>query len=123
MLRGFAAESAFPSEADSACRAVVVHVHRYRRQPFTEGDPFLERLLDLLVIERVGRAVDQPAPVGDGDAAPVPEELDDARGAAFARGEGPLLADRACMGEELLRDLALLVIPSLAHRIPARFRD
>src|SRR5207247_5923679 len=50
VLRGFAAESAFPSEADSACRAVVVHVHRYRRQPSTEGDPFLARLLDLLVI-------------------------------------------------------------------------
>src|SRR5439155_16725098 len=123
VLRGFAPESAFPGEADAARGAVIVHVHRYRRQTFAEGDSFLECFLDFLVIERVRRAVDQSAPVGDGDAAPVPEELDDARGAAFPSGKGPFLADRARMREELLGDLALLVVPLFAHRILAGLRD
>src|SRR5207249_3140427 len=81
------------------------------RQAFAERDPLLERFLDFLVIERIRRAVDEAAPVRDGDAAPVPKKLDDARGPAFARGKGPFLAYRARMREELLGDLALLVVP------------
>ena len=56
-----------------------------RCQPFGEADPLLQRLADFLVIQRVGRAVDQPAAIGDRDAAPSLQQLGDTRGARRSR--------------------------------------
>jgi len=38
--------------------AVLVDIDANGGQAFREGDAFLERLLDLLVVERIGGAVD-----------------------------------------------------------------
>src|SRR5437868_15232872 len=40
------------------------------REAFGKVDALLERFLDFLVVQRVRRAVDQAAPIGDGRAAP-----------------------------------------------------
>src|SRR5713226_8677680 len=112
-------EAARPAEADAAHGAVVVHVHGNRRKALGEGDAFLERLFHFLVIERIGGTVDEAAPVGDGDAAPMSKELDNPRVAAFAQGPGPFLAHGARVSEELLGDLALLIVPFPAGPILA----
>jgi len=71
-------------------RAAGVDGHRGRRQAFGEADPFLERLLHLFVVERVGGAVDEALAVGDGRTAPAREQFRDARRAPLARGRGAL---------------------------------
>ncbi len=50
--------------------AVLVDFDADGGQSFREGDAFLERLLDLLVVQRIGGTVDQTSPVGDRHAAP-----------------------------------------------------
>ena len=57
-----------------------------RGQPFGKADPLLQRFFHLLVVERVRRAVDQSAAIGDGDAAPAVEQLENARRASFVAG-------------------------------------
>ena len=63
-------------EADALRRAVFVDVDRERREALGERDAFLERLLDLLVVERVRGTVDQAPAVGDRHAAPALQQLD-----------------------------------------------
>ncbi len=106
-------------QPDAARRAVVVDVDADRRHALGEPDAFLQRLLDLLVVQRVRGAVDQAAAVGDGDAAPVAQHLGDARFAPGRPGLLAFLADRARVGQELLGDLALVVVPRVADRVLA----
>jgi hypothetical protein len=94
-----------PREADPLRRAVLVDVHRERGEALGEHDPFLERLLDFLVVERVRGAVDQPPAVGDRHAAPALQELGDPRRQRLERRLRPLATDRPGMGQELLGDL------------------
>src|SRR5262249_45432600 len=57
-----------------------------RRQAFRKADTLLERLLHLLVIERIGRTVDQSPTIRDRRAAPALQEFHDARVAMLACG-------------------------------------
>ena len=59
--------------------ALADRLDRERRQPLGEADALLERLPDLLVVQRVGRAVEQALAVGDGHPAPALQQFDDAR--------------------------------------------
>ena len=68
--------------------AGLVHLDRRRRQALGEADALLQRLLDLLVVERVARRVDQAAAIGDGDAAPAVEQ-------SRSRGASPAAAATA----------------------------
>ena len=66
-------------------RARCVDFDADRRQSFGKADPLLQRLLDFLVVQRVRRAVDQPAAIGDRRAAPPLQQLDDPRFAPLPR--------------------------------------
>ena len=57
-------------ELDGARMAILVHLDAHRGESLGEGDAFFQRLFHFLVVERVRRAVDEPAPVGDGRSAP-----------------------------------------------------
>ncbi len=116
----FRAES-LQREAHALDRAVVVHVHRQRREAFGKGDAFFQRLFHLFVVERVRGAVDEAPAVGDGDAAPMLQQFDQARRARLARGKAALVADGTRVGEEFLGDFAFLVVPFVAHRMFADF--
>ena len=82
-----------------------------RRQALGEANPFLERLVDLLVIEGVRGAVDQAPAIGDGHAAPRLQQLEHARCAILACGVDAFRANRASMRQKLGRDFALFVRP------------
>ena len=98
-------------EAQRACPAALVHFHGERRQALGEPDAFLQRLRDFLMVQRVARRVDQPAPVSDGDAAPGAQQLTNARRLAGRGRPRPLRSQRTGMGEELFGDLGLLLRP------------
>ena len=93
-------------------------LHRPRspigRQALGEADAFLERLLDFLVVERVARRIDQAAAIGDGDAAPAIEQLDQLRrlaGLARARARSARMARAWAMNSSAI---------SRSRRRPAR---
>ena len=95
-------------------RAIVgVDLDGERRQALAEPDALFQRLGDLLVIERVRRAVDEAPAVGDRHAAEALQQLDEAGRAALARRRRALGADRRGVGDELARDGVL-------RRRPAR---
>ena len=96
--------------------AEAVDLHRLGRQAFGEADALLHRLGHFLVVQRVARRVDQAPAIGDGDAAPAIEQLDESRRAAFALGGLALGADGAGMGDEFVGDVALL--PRSSSRAP-----
>jgi hypothetical protein len=96
----------------------VIDIDRCRRQVLCEPDAFLERLFHFLVVERVRGAVDEPAPVGDRHAAPMPEQLGDPRVAALARAARSSRIVRAWARNSLC-DFALVVVPALADRMLA----
>ena len=108
------------ANAQRARCAVVIHVDSTGVRPSANTDAFLERLFDLLVVQRVRRAVDQPAPVGDRHAAPVLQQFDDPRGARSRAAASRALADRARVREKLLGDLALFVVPGRRASRPRR---
>ena len=83
--------------------------------------PSSKRLPDLFVVERVAGRIDHPLAVGDGDAAPLVEQLADAGLAALGGGGRTLVADGAGMVQEFVGDPALLVVPGGAHRVRASF--
>ena len=87
-----------------------------RRQPLSEGDPFLQRFADLLVVECVARRIDQAPPIGDRGAAPWAHEFGELRLAALARGQCTLGADLSCVPQELGCGFRLLGGPIGAHR-------
>ena len=111
-----------PLEAQRACPAAPVHFHGERREALGEADAFLQRLRHFLMVQRVARRVDQPAPVGDGDAAPGAQQLADARRLAGRGRPRPLRPDRAGMGEELFGDLRFVRGPGdlSVQRLAAR---
>ena len=100
-------------------RAVLVCLDGGGIQAFREHGAFFQGLLHFLVVEGVGGAVDEPAPVGDGNAAPVLQEFQHAGCPAFVFGMKALLPDFAGVVQELLGNLALLGIPAIAHGVLA----
>ena len=105
-----------PLEGDAADRPVLVGVRVDRREQLDVADALLEALLDLLVVEPVGRRVDEAAPVHDPHAAPRVEELAEARLAPFSRRRLPLRQERAAVGHALVEDGPLLVVEARADR-------
>src|SRR5437868_8235495 len=83
------------------------------REAFGKVDALLERFLDFLVVQRVRRAVDQAAPIGDGRAAPRLEQT-----LALL---GPRGAQRSGMHHEFVGDGTLLRVPGrlLTERLVA----
>src|SRR5690606_6315412 len=102
-------------QADGANVAGLVALDRRRRQPFGEADALLQRLLDLFVVQRVARRIDQPAAIGDGHPAPGIEQLADARRAVLLGGGPALRADGAGVAEELVGDGRFVRRPGRTH--------
>ena len=98
-----------------------IHFNRRRRQVFREADAFLQGLLHFFVIQRVGRAVDQALPVGEGNAAPGLQQFQHARLAALFGGAYPLHADGARVRQEFIRNSPLDNCPRSPHLILAAF--
>ena len=67
-------------QRDGAKRPKGVDIEPRGRQALGKTDALLERLFDLLVIQRVRRTVDQPLAVGQRDATPGLQQLDDPGG-------------------------------------------
>ena len=105
----------FSGHLEGAGMAVGVDLDRHRRQAFGEADVLFQRLEHFLVVQGVGRRIDQPTAVSDGDAAPAVDQPGDVGRAALAGGLRPLLADRMSVRDELVGDLALLVVHGRAH--------
>ena len=68
-------QSYFERRATAA--PVAIHFHFFGRQALGEAHAFFERLGDFFVIERVAGRIDQAAAVGDGDAAPGIQQIDE----------------------------------------------
>ena len=62
--------------------AVGIDLDGDRRQALGEADVLLQRLHHFLVVQRVGRRIDQAAAIGDGDAAPAVHQPGDVGRAA-----------------------------------------
>ena len=79
-----------------------MRVDRYgeRRQAFGKAPVLLERLLDLLVVERVGGTVDQAPSVSDRGATPTLHQLDDPGLPALGEGGRALDTDRTGVRRE-----------------------
>src|SRR5207249_7327597 len=90
--------------------AVAVGDRLFRLQVLDEGDPFLQGLDDLLVVESVGRRLLQGAPVDDRDASPLPAELREVRLLAGRAGALSLPPRLGPVVEEAVEDLALLAV-------------
>src|SRR5205807_6957676 len=78
----------FPSlrrESDRTGVAVLVDLDARWAEPFGERDTFLQRLLHFLVVERIGRAVDQAPAVGDRYASPGLEQPEAVLGTGCAQ--------------------------------------
>ena len=93
-----------------------------RRQAFREADALLERLLDFFVVQRVRRTVDQAPPIRDRYAAPVVQQVDDARRATLSCGLLTLDAQRGRMRNEFARDHDFVFAPCRLDDIAARLR-
>ena len=102
--------------------AEFVHLDRARRQAFGEADRFLQRLRHLLVVQRVGRAVDQPAAVGDGGAAPLIEQLRQPRRPALPRRRRTFGRDRRGVARNSSAMPASSAFQRGAHRSLAALR-
>jgi len=90
-------------EFDRGSMAMRIDLDALGRQVLEENDAFFERLRDFLVVQRVRRAVDHAAAVGDGRAAPGLEERE-----LLRRGRIP---ENPRVREEFFRDLLLLAAP------------
>ncbi len=103
--------------------AVGVDLDRHGRQAFGEADVLLQCLVHFLVVERIGRRIDQSAAIGDSDAAPAIDQPGDGRRALLARGRRALFADSLGVGDELIADLTLLPAPAGPHHRLAALGD
>ena len=106
-------------ETDSPDRPEVVDLDAAWSEALDERDAFFQRFFHLLVVQRVRGAVDQAAPVHDGGPAPLAQHFRDARRAMLPARQLVLFAHGARMGQELLGDLAVQVVPAVADRILA----
>ena len=77
--------NAYFSTRSAFGRARGIDLHFFRRQALGEAHAFFERLRDFFVIQRVAGRIDQPAPVGDGHAAPGIQQIDQLAGARPSR--------------------------------------
>src|SRR5258707_13817158 len=75
------------------------------------------------MVEGVARRVDQAAAIGDGDAAPAVEEIDEARWAPFAARRLALGADRPSMLQELRGNRRIFRAPLGRNRRLASLRN
>ena len=94
-------------ERDGARCALLVNINGTRINTFSEADALFQRLLHLFMVEGVGGAVDHALAVGERDAAPLLEELDDTRFATLRPGCRTLGTDGACVSKELSGEFAL----------------
>ena len=95
--------------------AVGVHARLFRVEALGVVNAFLEGLDDFLVVAGVGRRLVHALAVGDGDAAPLADELQKiGRGAGLA-GALTLRAHRAAVGEKFVEDFQRRRIESGAH--------
>ena len=104
-------------EANTARRAVVVHVDTDRCHALGEPDSLLQRFLHFFVVQRVGRAVDQAPAVRNSDAAPVTQHLGNARLTPLCLGLLTFIAYGARVCQEFLGNLAFVVVPGRADRL------
>ena len=58
------------AEGDRAHRRIRIDVDASRRQALCKAQAFFKRPVQFFVIERIGRTVDQPAPISNRHAAP-----------------------------------------------------
>jgi len=94
---------------------MAIHLHFGRRQAFGESNALLECLGNFFVIQSVAGRIDQSASIGDGDAAPRVQQLDEVRSAAFAGGSVALRPDGPAVREKLVRGFNFLLAPARAN--------
>ena len=85
---------------------VGIELDRFRRKIFSKRDAFLHRFLDLLVIERIARRLDQTAAIDHRRTAPAFEQRREPRRPAFFRRCSALISERFGMRHELGGDAA-----------------
>jgi hypothetical protein len=96
----------------------------FRLQVLDEGNPLLQGLDDLLVVQTVRGRVLHRAPVDDGDAAPFPAEAREVRGLGRRPGALALAAHLGAVMEEPVEHLALLAVEDGPEpRFPPRPRE
>ena len=71
--------------------------------------------MHFLVIQRIGRAVDEPPAVGDGRPSPGLQKLDQARLTLFRHCTHAFRAQGTSMGKKLVGDFPFLVVPGNAR--------
>ena len=74
----------WPSTLSALACTVGIDLDGDRRQALGEADALLQRLGHFLVVQGVGRRIDQAAAIGDGDAAPAVQQAGDVGRAAFS---------------------------------------
>jgi hypothetical protein len=107
-------------EAQRPRAAKAVEQDLLRRQPLGKADPLLQRLANLLMVERIARGIDHAPPIDNDGATPSAQELREPRLAAFARGQRALGAKFSRVLQELGCGFRVLGGPVGAHRrLPA----
>src|SRR5690349_7923792 len=101
----------------------LVYLDRARREALSETDRLFHGLGHFLMVQGVGRAVDQPTAIGDSDAAPGIEELSEPRRPALARGRLTLRSDRCRMRQKFIGNAGLFGVPCTTHCRFTAFRD
>ena len=99
-------------EPNQSRQTFSIHLDRRRTQALRKPDTLLKCFLYFFVVQRIGRTIDHPAPISDGDAPPVPQQAEYVRFAPLLLRRRPLTAYGARMLEEFIGNFALLLVPS-----------